>query len=145
MINGLYEAHLMVSDLERSLPFYQKLGLELAWRDQEMAFFWIVKDQSWIGLWQSDAPPENSIAARHIAFGVSFDDMPQAVAWLRERGIEPRDMSGFNVPFVRPYQANASLYFDDPDGNSLELMCSLPAPMDDQPKMSLSDWLASRK
>lgn len=30
MIKGLYEAHLPVSDLQQSIIFYEKLGLELA-------------------------------------------------------------------------------------------------------------------
>ena len=39
MIKGLYEAHLPVRKLEVSIEFYQKLGLELAWRDEETVFF----------------------------------------------------------------------------------------------------------
>ncbi|MET3830083.1 catechol-2,3-dioxygenase [Paenibacillus sp. DS2363] len=46
MILGLYEAHLPVSNLHQSIEFYSKLGLELAWRDEDTAFFWIEKDKS---------------------------------------------------------------------------------------------------
>lgn len=46
MIKGIYEAHLPVSDLTESIRFYEKLGLELA-------FLWIMKGESWIGLWKS--------------------------------------------------------------------------------------------
>lgn len=41
MIKGLYEAHLPVSNLEVSIEFYEKLGLKMAWRDEETVFFWI--------------------------------------------------------------------------------------------------------
>lgn len=43
MIRGLYEAHLPVSNLKKSIEFYQNLGLELAWRGEDGAFFWIEK------------------------------------------------------------------------------------------------------
>lgn len=39
MIQGLYEAHLPVSDLDRSIEFYKNLGLELAHRSENLAFF----------------------------------------------------------------------------------------------------------
>ncbi|MBE1556752.1 putative lactoylglutathione lyase [Filibacter limicola] len=43
MIKGLYEAHLPVSNLENSIVFYKKLGLELAFKKETLAFFWVVK------------------------------------------------------------------------------------------------------
>ncbi|MDQ0656988.1 hypothetical protein [Paenibacillus sp. W2I17] len=55
MILGLYEAHLPVSNLHQSIEFYSKLGLELAWRDEDTAFFWIEKEKSW------DDPDGNSL------------------------------------------------------------------------------------
>ena len=39
MIKGLYEAHLPVSNLEKSITFYKKLGLELAYVKEKLAFF----------------------------------------------------------------------------------------------------------
>lgn len=33
MIEGLYEAHLPVKNLDISIVFYKKIGLKLAWRD----------------------------------------------------------------------------------------------------------------
>jgi len=47
MIKGLYEAHLPVSDLERSIDFYKNLNLELAFQKEKVAFFWIEKGRSW--------------------------------------------------------------------------------------------------
>jgi predicted lactoylglutathione lyase len=69
MIKGLFEAHLPVSDLEVSIEFYKKLGLEFAYRDEETAFFWIERGMSWLGLWEGkevQTPYHPSL--RHIAF-----------------------------------------------------------------------------
>lgn len=44
MIEGLYEAHLPVGDLQESIKFYQRLGLELSHiHEDRLAFFWIKK------------------------------------------------------------------------------------------------------
>jgi catechol 2,3-dioxygenase-like lactoylglutathione lyase family enzyme len=47
MIKGLYEAHLPVSDLVRSIDFYKNLNLELAFQKGKVAFFWIEKGRNW--------------------------------------------------------------------------------------------------
>lgn len=39
MIKGIYEAHLPVKDLDRSIEFYRELELKLAWRSSKTAFF----------------------------------------------------------------------------------------------------------
>ena len=68
MIKGLYEAHLPVSNLENSIVFYKKLGLELAYQKGKVAFFWIVKGESWLGLWESDSVHVNyHPSIRHLA------------------------------------------------------------------------------
>lgn len=46
-------------------------------------------------------------------------------------------------PFIRPNQGNASVYFHDPDGNSLELMCYLEVPnslKNINEKLSFEEW-----
>lgn len=149
MIKGLYEAHLPVSNLENSIQFYEKLGLELAWTNNaSVAFFWIEKGKSWLGLWQSEQvnlPYHPSI--RHIAFHVELEDMLKAQDWLKERGIEVREDMGFK-PHQQPLvlannpHAHAAIYFNDPDGNSLELIT--PVAIDSTKefkKMQLTEWL----
>lgn len=45
MIEGLYESHLPVRNLQESIKFYQGLGLELSHAHEDrLAFFWIKKD-----------------------------------------------------------------------------------------------------
>lgn len=116
MIQGLYEVHFQVNDLEKSIRFYKKLGLSLAWKNDHVAFLWIEREKSWLGLWQK--PLGDHVFAKHIAFRIRFEDMPKAVRWLKEKGIEPRSDGRFEPvePVVRPDQRNASLYFSDPDG-----------------------------
>lgn len=146
MIKGLYEAHLPVKNLEASLAFYQKLGLELAWRDDNTAFFWIEKGKSWLGLWEGEevqTPYHPSL--RHIAFRVPYEDMKNSLTWLESIGVEAVPFGKRDViePFIRPNQGNASVYFIDPDGNSLELMCSVEVPEEFShltDKLSFEEW-----
>lgn len=72
MIKGLYEAHLPVSNLERSIAFYKDLDLELHHMvDNKLAFLWIEKDKSWLGLWETEnVKVDYHPSLRHIAFEV---------------------------------------------------------------------------
>ncbi len=146
MIQGLYEAHLPVSNLEVSINFYQKLGLTIAWRDDDSAFLWIEEKKSWLGLWESfeyKTPYHPSL--RHIAFRVDYEMLKQATRWLIDRGIQPVPFGSRDnaESFVRPYDGHASVYFDDPDGNSLEFMCYVEVPeklKDITRKLSIQEW-----
>lgn len=125
MIIGLYEAHLPVRNVKESVEFYKGLGLKLAKMYEKTAFFWIVENESWIGLWecdQSGMPYHPSI--RHLAFQVELTDLKKAKSWLQERGIELREEFGFRPiePIVIADQAHAMVYFQDLDGNSLEFI-----------------------
>lgn len=129
MIKGLYEAHLPVTDLARSIEFYKKLDLQLAFHDDKTAFFWIIPQKSWIGLWKSEITEEREPATsppngRHLAFEVDYTDIRKTIDWLNERGIEVRKRREWESadPSCRPHQQNASVYFFDPDGNSLEFI-----------------------
>ncbi|MGD6794168.1 VOC family protein [Metabacillus indicus] len=147
MIKGLYEAHLPVSDMKRSIDFYQKLGLEIAYVSETVAFVWIEKGKSWLGLWETDKveiPYHASI--RHIAFQVEAEDIIEAKGWLKEKGIEVTEAFGFapeRQPIVLPNnpQAHACIYFDDPDGNVLEFIAPLRLDVKEEfEMMSLKDW-----
>ncbi|GAA0137232.1 VOC family protein [Paenibacillus sp. YSY-4.3] len=146
MIQGLYEAHLPVKNLETSMAFYNKLGLKLAWRDEDTAFYWIEEGLSWLGLWEGsehETPYHPSL--RHIAFRVAYDDLKRSLDWLASIEVEAVPFGRRNTvePFVRPNQGNASVYFNDPDGNSLELMCYVEIPDELKhitDKLSLDEW-----
>jgi catechol 2,3-dioxygenase-like lactoylglutathione lyase family enzyme len=147
MITGLFESHLPVKDLGRSVAFYQRIGLELAHQRDKLALLWIERGKSWLGLWESDQvslPYHPSI--RHVAFRVDLDALDSAAEWLRERGIEVREEFGFS-PERQPLvlsdnpQAMAAIYFHDPDGNSLEFIAPLRIDVEEEfAMMTLEDW-----
>lgn len=152
MIKGLYEAHLPVSNIERSIEFYQKLGLVLAYRGERVTFFWIEKGRSWLGLWESEqaqTPYHPSI--RHIAFHVELEDIKKAKRWLAQRGIKVRESFGFpeeRQPLVLPNhpQAHTAIYFNDFDDNSLEFISPLRLDVEERFEMTeLKDWEEERQ
>ena len=147
MIKGIYEAHLPVSNLKRSIEFYKKLDLEIAYQQEKLVFFWIEKEKSWLGLWETDkvnTPYHPSL--RHIAFQIDKDDMKNIKGWLEERGIVVSNNFGFppeKQPLVLPNnpQAHAAIYFKDPDGNSIELIAPLRIDFEEEFKMmTLEEW-----
>ena len=130
-ISGLYETHLTVSDLDRSVAFYRDVvGLELAHTvpKRHAAFFWIGgRDRSMLGLWCIHSSPV--FLRLHIAFSVTLDDVIRSVNVLRSRKLVPRNGGGgpeIDEPVVFPWMPAASVYFDDPDGHSLEYISILP-------------------
>lgn len=152
MIKGLYEAHLPVSDMEASIEFYKKLGLVLAHKGEHVSFMWIEKGKSWIGLWESEEvnlPYHPSI--RHIAFQVDLENISSAKEWLHSKNIDVSEAFGFE-PDRQPLvldndpQAHAAIYFNDPDGNSLELIAPLRLVVNESfKKMELNEWLRLKK
>ncbi|NHM33628.1 VOC family protein [Neobacillus terrae] len=147
MIKGLYEAHLPVSNLKQSIEFYINLDLEMAYQNEKLAFFWIEKGKSWLGLWETDkvtTPYHPSL--RHIALQIDIESMQSVKEWLGQKGIKIKTDFGFSPekqPLVLPNcpNAHAAIYFEDPDGNSLELIaplqldCKEPFEM-----MTLEEW-----
>lgn len=148
-INGLYEAHLTVADLEKSIDFYRDVvGLELAKRFPErgIAFLWIDnKKTGMLGLWHAGVGPLRM--RLHIAFRMSLEDVLTSAASLSAKGIVPLDFLGnpATEPDVIGWMPAASQYFSDPDGHSIEFICILTDEPDDgfgvQP---YSKWLARK-
>lgn len=143
MIKGLYEAHLPVRNLEVSISFYESLGLKLYKRGDDIAFFWIKENESWLGLWEGTEYKVNYHPfLRHIAFQVSLHDLENAIHWLNQKGISARKDFGMEPiePIVFPELAHAAVYFNDPDGNGLELIAQLPVGLPSEKKVYLSEW-----
>lgn len=160
MIRQLYETHLQVSDVRRSVLFFERLGLPLASINEAetVAFVWVGQPgRQMIGLWK--VPEGQALQKRHVAFEVSLDDLRQAEGWLAERGIAPKAAFGLEPrePIVHRWMPAAALYFDDPDGNELELIAVLAAETEAErlaephttlrpaPVLYLSQWEAGRE
>ena len=86
--DGLFETHLTVSDLSRSLSFYRDVvGLPVAFElpDRGAAFFWIAEPgQAMLGLWSLGSAP--IIISSHVAFGTSLPNVLDACDRLRSLG-----------------------------------------------------------
>src|SRR6266849_5642285 len=136
-ITGLFETHLQVKNLERSVEFYEKiLGLELGMKEQvrRVAFYWIGgQGKTALGLWEnppwvSEGNTGGQIITQHFAFEIDLADLGRAVAGMKQRGIELRNFFGqaTDVPSVFGWFPVASIYFNDPDGHLLEFLAKLP-------------------
>jgi lactoylglutathione lyase len=149
-IEGLFEAHLTVADLDRSIAFYCDVaGLELALRAPDIgaAFLWIGgSGEAMLGLWAHGAAPMN--VALHLAFKVPLADVLSAPDRLRAHGVTPLSFDGVetNEPSVIGWMPAAAVYFRDPDGHLLEHIAMLDtAPDPEQRIVSWSDWTGTHR
>lgn len=129
MIKGLYETHLFVQDLERSIDFYKntlKLEFALLEEKRRIAFFWVGKTKEYmLGLWEK---PTEEMEIRHFAFRCTATDiLNNAVDWLKERKLQPYNFlkDGTDRPMVFTWMPAIAIYFTDPDGNVLEFIAVL--------------------
>jgi catechol 2,3-dioxygenase-like lactoylglutathione lyase family enzyme len=126
MIKGLYETHLFVENLERSIEFY-KNTLELKqcrFNDKRRtAFFWIGEEKKcMLGLWEK---PKEDIDIRHFAFECEPDWIQnESVNYLKSRNIKYWNFlnDGTQGPMVFVWMPAISIYFCDPDGHELEFI-----------------------
>jgi catechol-2,3-dioxygenase len=125
MIEGLYETHIQVNNLENAVKFYTEvLGLQFAHYDETrpIAFLWIGENKkAMLGLWEQSG----SIHKRHFAFSCSKDFiLKDANIFLEKNGLQSYNFlkNGSNEPMVFAWMPALALYFDDPDGNQLEFI-----------------------
>lgn len=147
-VRGLFESHLSVSDLDRSVAFYRDVvGLEVAYAVEAIGavFLWIGgRGKAMLGLWTRGAAPLGMTL--HIAFEASLENVLDAPARLREHGVTPLDFYGEETaePSVIGWMPAAAVYFRDPDGHQLEYIAmleELPAP--DRDIVPWSRWRAA--
>jgi lactoylglutathione lyase len=145
-VRGLFETHLTVADLKRSIAFYRDIvGLPLALElpERAAAFHWIGQPgQAMLGLWSLGSAPMGM--QLHIAFEMTLDDVRAAPERLHSQGIQP--LSFFGEPATEPsvigWMPAAAIYFRDPDGHMLEYISMLDAPP--KPELGIVPWSQRR-
>ena len=142
MIQGLFETHINVRDLEKSMHFYETvLGLERAHVDPErrVTFYWMGgRGEAMLGLWEK---PPAQVQRQHFAFRCTIDDVrTKSVTYLKERDLSPRNFfdDGSECPMVFGWMPAIAIYFRDPDGHSLEFIAMLPGKQ--RPEIGVVSW-----
>tara|TARA_R110001632_G_scaffold3751_6_gene16512 strand:- start:1711 stop:2172 length:462 start_codon:yes stop_codon:yes gene_type:complete len=152
MIKGLFETHLFVENLERSIDFYTnilKLERYLYEEDRRVALFWIGKpQQAMLGLWEK---PKEEIDLRHFAFECDWEwILNKSVCFLKTNNLHfwnflndtsKQPMVFANIPAI-------AIYFSDPDGHYLEFIGILPGehhPERGSLVISYKEWVALEK
>jgi lactoylglutathione lyase len=141
-VRGLFETHLTVADVPRSVAFYRDIvGLPVALElpERGAAFHWIgAPGQAMLGLWTLGSAPLGM--QLHVAFDVALADVLAAPETLREHGVQP--LSFFGEPADEPsfigWMPAAAVYFRDPDGHLLEYLAMLDEPA--RPDAGIVAW-----
>ena len=141
-VAGLFETHLTVSDLPRSVAFYRDVvGLPLALEVPERgaAFFWIAAPgEGLLGLWSMGSAPMGLVL--HLAFRASLEDVMDACDRLRSLGVMPLSFFAEETtePSVIGWMPAAAVYLRDPDGHLLEYLAMLDE--EPQPDRRIVPW-----
>lgn len=142
---GLFEAHLTVSDLAASIEFYRdRMGLELAYRHEGVgaAFFWVGdRGRSMLGLWEAGRGP--NAMRLHVALACTLDDVLAAPGRLLDAGIAPKGFHGepADEAVVIAWMPAAAVFLTDPDGHLLEYLAMLDgAPRPELGVVAYSAW-----
>ena len=141
-VTGLFETHLTVSDLDRSMTFYRDVvGLPVALEVPERGavFHWIGGvGEAMLGLWSIGSAPMNM--QLHIAFEMAFADVLAAPEHLLVHGIQP--LSFYAEPASEPsligWMPAAAVYFRDPDNHMLEYLAMLEG--SPKPELGIVPW-----
>jgi lactoylglutathione lyase len=146
-VRGLFETHLTVADLRRSVTFYRDVvGLPIALEVPERgaAFHWIGRrGQAMLGLWSIGSAPMNM--QLHIAFDMALVDVLAAPERLRTHGVQPLSFFGepASEPSVIGWMPAAAIYFRDPDGHMLEYLAMLEG--SSRPGLGVVPWSQQRQ
>ena len=141
-VTSLFEAHLPVADVARSVAFYRKvLGLEVAYEDagRGLAFVWAGEPGgAMLGLWSLGTAPMGM--RLHVAFATPLEEVLRAPDALAAAGVVP--LSFFRKetrePSVIGWMPAAAVYFEDPDGHMLEYLAMLAEPP--RPEAGVVTW-----
>ncbi len=124
--SGVLETSLYVTDLDRASDFYRRVfGFELFVSDGRMCALGVPGSQVLL-LFQHGStdepapvpggtiPPHHGTGELHLCFAIPFGELEAWEQHLRLQGIDMESR-------IRWPRGGTSLYFRDPDGNSLEV------------------------
>ncbi|MBP3951761.1 VOC family protein [Bacillus suaedae] len=142
MIKGIFETHINVSNYRESASFYEKLlNIIPLYEDEKRksTFYWVGKPgESMLGIRENY--PSSLIQRQHFAFRVDLEDIASARDYLSSLGIETTNFWGESAEelVVFPFMPAVSIYFNDPDGHSIEFLAMLKDPP--RPKEDMMTW-----
>ena len=150
--HGLYEVHLPVTDIDRSIDFYVgKLAFEPGFggrHGSSTLLSYTDGGTRWmLGLFRVDTVVHRNAAEYHVSFRVAEKDVDRMIPYLVEREIEPLHpptapiQGPMSEPIVHGWMPAASVFFKDPDGHLLEIIAELNhAPRPEVLYQPLSEW-----
>jgi len=117
-IKGVYEVAIRVKDLARAEAFYtEKLSLKEGLRDNTRNWLFLrAGGNAGMIVLQED---KGDWPTQHFAFTVTAEDIEAAANQLKDMGVT------VDGPHLHAWMPARSVYFEDPDGHSLELCAPL--------------------
>ena len=121
-IKGLGEVSIRVKDLDAMYKFYEEVvGLEVLRREESFVFFKVAEGYGGhtqnLALFEAgEELSEEMTTLHHIALNVSLEDFESEKRRLEDLGLRVNAT-------VHEWLHVRSLYFPDPEGNSLEFVC----------------------
>jgi len=114
-IRGIYEVAIRVNDLPRAEKFYREvLELEIGIRDDRRNWLFLrAGGNAGMIVLQED---KGEWPKQHFAFTIDQADLKAAANMLQAKGV------AVEGPVTHDWMNGVSLYFEDPDGNALELL-----------------------
>ncbi len=118
--DGILESSLYVSDVPRSVRFYQEIfGFRVISEFGERGCAMHAGTRQVLLLFKKGASraissPHDGDGELHLAFAIPSDELPNWESWLQERGIAVEEKREWEL-------GGCSLYFRDPDRHLLEL------------------------
>jgi catechol 2,3-dioxygenase-like lactoylglutathione lyase family enzyme len=131
LVKGLGEVSILVKDLDAMHRFYEEVvGLEVLRRDEGFVFFKVAEGYGGhtqnLALFdatdtdflepKSQQPSSEQTTLHHIALNIALEDYESETGRLEGLGLKV-------TATVHEWLHVRSLYFRDPEGNSLEFVC----------------------
>lgn len=122
-VKGLGEVSIRVKDLDAMQKFYEEVvGLEVLSREESYVFFKVAEGYGGhsqnLALFETESPElsQEKTTLHHIALNIALEDYEPEKSRLEGLGLKVNAT-------VHEWLHVRSLYFHDPEGNTLEFVC----------------------